>query len=248
MLGSAIVYCGLVLIAIGLVGVMKPIRRLGLPTRRRGLHLVLAGILVTFMGMILPAPESRVERRTTHLDEFLPRWQFREVHTIEISAPPDRVFDAIKRVRADEIRLFQILTWIRRAGRPLPPGILNPGSREPILEVATKNGFVLLAEEIPREIAIGTLVVVPPGARGRLTPQIFRATLPPGFALAGMNFVVTPNGPGRSRVTTETRVFANSPSARRQFAAYWRLIYPGSAIIRRMWLRAVRKRAIDVRR
>lgn len=243
MLGSAIVYCGLIVTAIGLVAVIKPIRRLRLPTRRRGLGVAASGILLAVTGMIVPAPESRVERSTTHLDEFLPRWQFREFHTIEIAASPDRAFDAIKRVRADEIRLFRLLTWIRRGGQPLPPGILNPGSRAPILEVATNNGFVLLAEEIPREIVIGTVVVAPPGTEGRLAPEIFRAPLPPGFALAGMNFVVTPNGPGRSRVSTETRVFANSPSARRQFAGYWRLIYPGSAIIRRMWLRAVRKRA-----
>jgi hypothetical protein len=30
---------------------------------------------------------------------------------------------------------------------------------------------------------------------------------------------------------------------RRVFAAYWRVIYPGSALIRRMWLRAVKRRA-----
>jgi hypothetical protein len=39
-------------------------------------------------------------------------------------------------------------------------------------------------------------------------------------------------------------VFANSPHARRRFAAYWRVIYPGSAIIRRMWLRAIQHRAM----
>ena len=58
-----------------------------------------------------------------------------------------------------------------------------------------------------------------------------------------MNFLVTPDGPNGSLVSTETRVFANSPAARRRFAAYWRVIYPGSAIIRRMWLRAIRQRA-----
>jgi hypothetical protein len=58
-----------------------------------------------------------------------------------------------------------------------------------------------------------------------------------------MNFVVTPEGPNSSLVSTETRVFANSPRARRNFARYWRLIYPGSALIRRMWLRAVERRA-----
>jgi hypothetical protein len=29
----------------------------------------------------------------------------------------------------------------------------------------------------------------------------------------------------------------------RQFAVYWRLIHPGSDIIRRMWLRAIKRRA-----
>jgi hypothetical protein len=58
-----------------------------------------------------------------------------------------------------------------------------------------------------------------------------------------MNFVVTPDGPNGSIVTTETRVFASSASACRRFAVYWRVIYPGSAIIRRMWLRAIERRA-----
>jgi hypothetical protein len=60
-----------------------------------------------------------------------------------------------------------------------------------------------------------------------------------------MNFVITPEGPKASIVSTETRVFATSPEASRRFAAYWRTIYPGSAIIRRMWLRAIRKRAMS---
>jgi uncharacterized SAM-binding protein YcdF (DUF218 family) len=58
-----------------------------------------------------------------------------------------------------------------------------------------------------------------------------------------MNFLIAPDGPDGSVVSTETRVFATSPAARRRFAAYWRVIYPGSAIIRRMWLRAIRRRA-----
>ena len=39
------------------------------------------------------------------------------------------------------------------------------------------------------------------------------------------------------------RVFATDASARRQFTAYWHIIYPGSAIIRRSWLRAIQRRA-----
>jgi hypothetical protein len=44
-------------------------------------------------------------------------------------------------------------------------------------------------------------------------------------------------------LTTETRVYAAGAKAVRGFAAYWRMIYPGSSLIRRMWLRAIKLRA-----
>jgi hypothetical protein len=45
------------------------------------------------------------------------------------------------------------------------------------------------------------------------------------------------------RLTTETRVLATDSRTRRLFAAYWRLILPGSALMRRTWLAAIRRRA-----
>jgi len=201
------------------------------------------GLLLAGVGLILPVSESRITRIQTRLDEFAPAWQFREFHALEVAAPPARVFEAIKLVRADEIALFRTLTWIRRGGRPLPKSILNAGERKSLIDVATHSGFVILAEDAPRELVIGTVIMAPPGTRGKLTPQVFQQRLAPGFALATMNFVVMANDQGGSLVSTETRVFANDPSSRRRFAAYWRIIYPGSAIIRRMWLRAIQRRA-----
>jgi hypothetical protein len=243
MLASAVVYLGFAIALAGAVMVVKPIRRLRIRTRLSALGLIGVGLAVSGTGFILPAGELRVARVETRLDEFVPSWQFREFHSLRIDAPPARVYDAIKRVRADEILLFRTLTWIRRGGRSAPESILNAGSRESIIDVATRSGFVRLADDFPREIAVGTVVMAPPGTRGTLTPEVFRKALPPGFALAAMNFVVTPKGRDACVVSTETRVFANNPSARRRFAAYWRVIYPGSAIIRRMWLRAIRTRA-----
>ena len=247
MWGSATVYAGAVIGIAGLALTIKPIRRLRVTKRSRGLLVAAAGALVTVIGLILPVTESRVDRVETRLDEFAPLWHFREIHTIQVAAQPQRVFDAIKQVRADEIRLFRTLTWIRRGGRQLPPSILNAGDREPLIDVATSSGFVRLAEDAPRELVIGTVVMAPAGTRGVLTPDVFKKPLPPGFALATMNFLVTPDGPDGSFVSTETRVFATSAAARRSFAAYWRLIYPGSSTIRRMWLRAIERRAMSPR-
>lgn len=152
------------------------------------------------------------------------------------------MYDAIKHVRADEITFFRALTWIRRGGRALPRSILNAGTDRPLLEVATSSGFIYLADDAPHEVVVGTIVIKPRDSHEALTPDTFRKTLPPGFAIAAMNFVVRADGAG-SLVTTETRIHANSADARRRFGIYWRIIYPGSALIRRMWLRAIERRA-----
>ena len=248
MLGSAGVYLGLIVAFLGFICIVKPIRLLRIRTRRRALVVFVAGLALAFVGLVLPAPESRIARAETHLDEFAPAWQFHEVHTMRIDAPPARVYEAIRQVRADEIALFRTLTWIRRGGRALPESILNAGNRASLIDVATRSGFIYLADDPPRELVIGTIIAAPRGmrgTRGTLTPDVFRATLPPGFTLASMNFIVRADGAG-SFVSTETRVYANSDAGRRRFAAYWRTIYPGSALIRRMWLRAIARRAEGV--
>ena len=131
-------------------------------------------------------------------------------------------------------------TLIGRGVPPLP-------SQPPMLGVSKGGGFLVLKEEAGREIVLGTC-----GQfwrfRGRRrcpgieTPADLLAFSAPGYAKAVINFRVQPEGDG-ARVTTETRILATDPSARRRFAAYWRVIYPGSALIRRSWLAAIARRA-----
>jgi hypothetical protein len=244
MMGSAFFYAGAVIAIVGLALTVRPVAALHVTRRWHALVIMAVGTALAGVALNAPSFESRAAGTRARIDDFTPVWQFHEVHAIRIAAPPARVFDAIKHVRADEIFLFRTLVWIRRFGRPAPQTILDAAaSRESIIDVATHSTFVVLADEAPRELVVGTVVGAPRGAHGSLTPSIFRARLPPGFALATMNFVVTPDGPNASYVTTETRVFANDAPSRRRFAAYWRMIYPGSALIRRMWLRAIERRA-----
>lgn len=216
MLASVALYGGCAAILAGAAALLR--RR----TRRTGALLIGGGIAVAAAALLWPVSESHAASKTTHLDEAMPRWQFNEVHAIHVDADPKRVYDAVHAVRADEIALFNTLTWIRRGGRRAPESILNAGKTKPLLDVATQSGFRYLADDAPREIVVAT----------SLGPDI----------LAVMNFLIIPEARG-SRVTTETRVFAANAAAARQFAVYWRIIHPGSDIIRRMWLRAVKRRA-----
>jgi hypothetical protein len=158
------------------------------------------------------------------LDDAVPRWQFAERHATCVAAPMERVYAAVKAVPAREIFLFRTLVAIRRCGRPGPESILNPGPDAPLLDVALRSGFHLIAEEPPREIVIGMYVIKPKRA------------------LAVMNFRLEPVG-DRIRLTTETRITTTDRGAWLRFGCYWLVIRAGSAFIRRAWLRAIRKRA-----
>jgi hypothetical protein len=177
------------------------------------------------------------------LDRVTPAYQFREFHSTTLRATPERAYQAIKDVTASEILFFRTLTWLRRFGRPGPESVLNAPERLPLLDVATRTSFITLADS-PREIVVGTAVIAPPHAPRPVTPAEFVALRERnGYALAVMNFVVTPRPDGRCDVSTETRVYATDERSRRRFAAYWRLINLGSAFIRVMWLRAIKRRA-----
>jgi hypothetical protein len=247
-MGVALVDAGLLLLLVGAVCLVRPMRVLGLPSRRRAAAVGAAGLALLVGGASLPAPLERSGRAPSRIDEFAPEYHFNEVHAARVHAPPDRVLRAIWAVTADEIRFFRILTWIRSPHLPgrSPESILNVPRATPILEVALRSGFLLLAEEDGRELVVGAVVCCRPRPRAA-TPEEFRRLDRPGVAKAVMNFLVEDEGGGWTRVSTETRVFATDPAAARRFAAYWRTIYPGSALIRRMWLRAIRRRAESVR-
>jgi hypothetical protein len=244
-MGVFLMYTGLLAGFLGGVSLLKPLRFLGLGNRRRAAAAVGVGGLLVAAAAAFPAPLRRMPTKSSLLDLYLPYWQFAERHEIRVHAPAGRTYDAVRQVTAREIRLFRTLTWLRS---PRLPGterrqsILNAPPDRPILDVATASGFFVLAEEPGREIVLGTLVIVPEGPR-RLTPEEFATLDRPGYAKAAINFRVEDLGGGWSRVVTETRTYATDASARRRFATYWRVILPGSALIRRMWLAAVRDRA-----
>jgi hypothetical protein len=189
-------------------------------TRRRAAAVVVSGVALVLIALVWPAREERVTATASKLDQLMPRWQFVERHEIRIAAPPEKIYSAIRSVTASEIRFFQVLTSIRCMGRCRETdSILHAPPAQPIIDVALRSGFRMLIDDAPRELVIGS----------RVAPRTF----------AVMNFRVA----GAGLVRTETRVFARTDTARRKFAIYWRFIRPGSGIIRRSWLEAIKSRA-----
>src|SRR5918997_1692208 len=145
------------------------------------------------------------------LDEFLPEFDFNEVHSTRVDAEPGAALAAAREVTAREVPLLVAL-----------------------MAVAERPDEVVLG-------VVGRFWSLDSGIRD-VSPPEFAAFEEPGFTRAAMSFHAEAAGTG-ALLTTETRIQATDDDARRSFGRYWRVVHPGSALIRRAWLRAIRKRA-----
>lgn len=188
------------------------------------------------------------------LDDFLPQYHFNEIHSIAVQASPGQVLRSIKELTPRELSpVFHLLFALRSLPERVfgKDGMQFAGTR-PLLEQMFDEGFILLAETPNRELVFGTFR---PGLIGRFwkrLPEIdgrlasakdFVAFDHPDYVKIAANFIVERDSVESVRVSTETRIQALSPQARKNFARYWRLIYPGSALIRKVWLKAIKRRA-----
>ena len=208
---------------------------------------LLAGLICLLgAGAVLtmwPTPAARTARGKRLIDTALPRYQFAERHQTRICASAERIAAAIKQVPADEIRWLGLLSSLRglTAGQE---------SDKPVLETALNASFVLLADT-PLELVMATAgefwrypaVRLPSLEAAKGDPAAFAALELEGKPKAAINFAIEPAPFGCRLVTTETRIFAADAGMLGQFAAYWRVIQPGSALLRRSWLDAIRRRA-----
>jgi len=176
----------------------------------------------------------------------MPSFDFHELHAITIHAPASRVFRALHELTPREIWLTRPLFFLRSLPARLR-GVRGFARFDdaPLLAQIARENFVLLGEEADHELVLGTIGKFWQSAGGMQrfrNAEEFVAFSAPGFAKAAMNFHVSEAG-GVTRLITETRVVCTDAEAREKFSWYWRLIYPGSALIRVIWLRAIKQRA-----
>jgi hypothetical protein len=160
-----------------------------------------------------------------------------------VDAEPGTVLPEVLGMTPRDVPVMVGLMAIRRL-----PALLG-GSRalrldpRPIVEQFERAGFKRLAQT-EDELVLGAVGRFwrPAGNLRRVQAEGFAEFAEPGWAKAAVNFHVT-RVHGRTRLSTETRIAATDDVARRRFRRYWRIIYPGSAVIRLAWLRAIRRRA-----
>lgn len=192
------------------------------------------------------------------LDELMPVYDVVERHRTLVRASPESVYRAIRSVNLAGGPVTRTLMSVRLLPAAVA-GLLRSPARaaaelrarradrrsEVRLADLERAGFRVVAERAPCELVLGVLGTFWT-LRGGLCPTVgvedFRAGPPSGRALAGWNFTVAPVDEEWSLLATETRVRC-APDARVAFRAYWLVVRPGSGLIRRAMLRAIRREA-----
>ena len=186
-------------------------------------------------------------RRVSLLEQFMPRFDTRSQHAIEVHAAAQAVFTAIEAVTVKEVRFLRELEFIRALPGLAATGRLEVPAVDAPLVLSFTRDAVLLGARPPEEVLAGAI-----GRFWRLagnepvvvgSPEEFLTFNEPGFAKAVVGFRLDPRG-AETLLTTETRFVATDEATHRLMSRYWRIIRPGSNLIRTDWLRAIRRRAL----
>jgi hypothetical protein len=178
------------------------------------------------------------------IDEFLGKYDVAAKYQVNIQAPGEFVYKAVRDLDLSGSRIVRLLFRLREL-----PALFDPkGKREGLgltLDDLIKSGFILLGENPPHEIVLGVVgrFWTPSGCIQRLDVDGFRAFCEEDFAKAVWNFSLTAHESALTTLTTETRVLCLGQGSRKRFRLYWTIVGPFSGVIRKEALETVRLKA-----
>jgi hypothetical protein len=239
---STLAYAGIVAAVFGLANLAVPFRFLGICKRVVGALTLAGGVVLTLAALFWPTPMIRAAQHKSILDDIMPEYQFSEKHWVRIHTQPGQAMKAVRESTWGDLKALVTLLKIRGAVLRTPyqeTGAFATDKR--IFDVSAASGPVLGGSDHEIAMAWGADVQAKRPLPVR-TLQEFADYRQPGAIKICMDFNVEDASGGWSTVTGETRVLALNESPR-GLAIYWRLMVPGSGLLRRQWLESIKRRA-----
>lgn len=235
-------WIGLILAVVGLISLIKPLAFLFILNRTIAL-IVLGGGLLTLTASILWPVQLTKAQTNQVINQMLPEYASNEYHERIINASPETIKEAFRITCVGDIPVVHLLMKIRGIAeeKDMSGEVSKTEAETGILKTPDFDWIIVDSIECITFMIINVSTKTPPPVL--TTIEQFNAFNEPGYNKVAVNFCFKPLGNGQTLVSTETRNFAQTPSDNRQFARYWRVIYPGSALIRRVWLDTLAKKA-----
>ncbi len=244
-LSSVVPYAALILVVTGLICLIHPVKTIFVRSRKAALGLIAGSLLSAAVALFWPASTIAVSERTSLLDEAMPAYEFVEHHQVRVHAALPTAYAALQAVTPDELAAYPILMKVRNAA--MGRSWSKPTTPSPAIVAIfsdSRSGYMLVQRN-EREMVFGGIgrVTARRGKPDVPSPAAFASFSQPGCVKVAFNLKVDDAGNGWATLSTETRLHAVDAEGRRGMAVYWRLIYPGSGMLRTMWLEAARARA-----
>ncbi len=156
------------------------------------------------------------------IDDVLPRYDAHELHSVALSLEPAR---AVALALATPVAADPVVgALFRLRGVNARGSIGGALTRLGLDELCSAEGEIVFGASGTPWRRGGGIHPFDEGGPGRVQ-------------------VVTDFRADGARLSTETRILAGDPAARRVFLRYWRVVGPFSALIRRRWLAQIAKSA-----
>jgi hypothetical protein len=239
---STLVYSGIVATLCGLANLVVPFRFLGVRKRLVGGLGFAGGVALTLAALSWPAATIRVAKPSSRLDGVMPEYQFVERHVVRTRARPERLMDAVRQSTFGDMRSLATLLKVRGVFVRAPAHDTGGLQAKRILDSFAESGY-LFANGEHQVVMFGVWNAREQRRPDVRTQQAFVDYRERGAVKTAFDFSVADAGDGWSELSTETRVLVLGDTTLRGFGRYWRLIVPGSGLLRLQWLEGIKKRA-----
>jgi hypothetical protein len=176
----------------------------------------------------------------TALDRLIPNPHRVELDHVDLDAEPARVWELIRHGDLGRSPLIRALFALRTLPSRLAGETGDMRLRlDDLVSSPERPGFQVLAEDAPREVAVGAIGKVWKADIPFVhvaNADAFAAFAEPDFVKVAWAVRVSPRGERGTRVEFELRVDATDEASWRRFRAYFRIIGPASHFIRRSLL------------
>jgi len=245
-------WIGIIIMVTGFIALIHPLVSLFILNRNIALMVLCGGILIAVISLLYPVKIRHSSTQHQQIDGLIPDFAFNEFHEVSINASPEKVKQTILVTGVKDIPIARLLMKIRGIADEdvdLNDRASNNRIGSDTVSTPDFNFFVVAPDEWITVMILKSVIITnnenKPAPPEISTLEQFTLFNEPGYIKVAVNFRFISTDNQKTILTTETRNQGITPNDNRTFGYYWKIIYPGSAIIRRVWLDTLKKKAIQ---
>ena len=243
-------WIGAILLVMGVISLIHPLDFIFISNRTIALGVVLCGIVISVTSLFWPVKMEQSPTTDQQIDGLMPVYSFNELHEVRINASPEKIKQILQVTGIKDIPAARLLMGIRGIADEdvdLSDRASNNLVGSDTVSTPDFNFFVVSPNEWITVMILKSVIITndsnQPAPPEISTLEQFQAFNEPGYMKVAINFRIIGTGNKETLLTTETRVDETTKADSYVFGHYWRVVYPGSAIIRRVWLDTIKKKA-----